>query len=158
MYLKTVSEEFDFQNPQMDPIELARLLVDKMDSVKGLGLSAIQIGIPLRVFAMRTDPRLVCFNPRVVEYGDKEIEMDEGCLSFPNMLLKVKRPVVVRVRFTMPNGQTDTFTYGDMTARIFQHEMDHLDGKLFFEKVSHFHRDRAFRRADRINKAIARAA
>jgi peptide deformylase len=156
VFLKKVSEEFDFQQPQTDPIELARLLTDKMDSVKGLGLSAIQIGIPLRVFVMRTDPRLVVFNPKVIDYGDAQVEMEEGCLSFPNMVLKVKRPQNIKVQFTFPNGQTDTYKYGDMTARIFQHEIDHLDGTLFFERVSRYHRDKAFRNKERLDKLHAR--
>jgi peptide deformylase len=152
VFLKTKSEDFDFANPPADPMELARTLTDKMDSVRGLGLSAIQIGIPLRVFVMRTDPRLVIFNPRIVEVSQKTIELEEGCLSFPNMILKVTRPQTIKVQFTFPNGQTDTFTYGEMTARIFQHEFDHLDGTLFYERVSRYHRDRAFRHFERVNK------
>ena len=148
--LKTVSEEFDFESPQRDPLELSRLLVDRMDAARALGLSAIQIDVPLRVFCMATQPRIVCFNPRIVDRSDEMIELDEGCLSVPNMTLVVKRPTVVRVQYTLPNGHTDMYTYGDMTARIFQHEMDHLDGVLFYERVSRFHRDRAFRK-----KAIA---
>lgn len=150
--LKQVSEKFNFKEPQRDPVELARLLTDKMDSVSGIGLSAIQIGIPLRVFAVRTEPRRVVFNPEIVHVSDETVELDEGCLSFPNMIVRVTRPQLIRIRYTLPNGDTDLYTYSDMTARVFQHECDHLNGILMFERVSRYHREKAFRQMEKRNR------
>jgi peptide deformylase len=151
MVLTTVSEPFDFENPQMDPVDLGARLVKTMIDESGLGLSAIQIGIPYRVFAIRAQPQnIVLFNPTVV-YASEETKTEyEGCLSFPNLIVKVKRPFEVRVRFWMPNGEVRTERWGGLTARVAQHEIDHLDGVLFYSRANRFHRDQAFRKRDQL--------
>jgi peptide deformylase len=154
-YLKTKSEPFDFVNPQMDPIELAALLVREMVDSNGLGLSAIQLGIPLRVFCMMTRPvHTVLFNPVIVHSSTETKTEVEGCLSFPNLLVKVKRPFEVRVRFRMANQEVRTERWGGLTGRVAQHEMDHLDGTLFYDRANRFHRDQAFRKRDQYQRAL----
>jgi peptide deformylase len=134
--LKTPTEKFDFTNPPTDPVQLAVDLTETMLHLNGLGLAAPQLGLPYRVFALRSNPVLVCFNPRIVDQSAEEIELEEGCLTFPNLFIKIKRPRIIRVRFTLPNGQTETKKMTDLSARIYQHELDHLDGVLFTSKVS----------------------
>jgi peptide deformylase len=113
----------------------------------GIGIAANQVGVPYRVFAMRGQPQnFVCFNPRVVQPSAEEIILEEGCLSFPGLIVKVKRPRHVRVRFQTPNGDTRTETFIGMTARVFQHEMDHLEGKLYFSRSSRYHREIAMKK------------
>jgi len=113
----------------------------------GLGLAANQVGVPYRVFAMRGSPEnFVCFNPRIVQPSAENIILEEGCLSFPGLLVKVKRPKHIRVRFQTPNGDTRTETFIGMTARIFQHELDHLDGRLYFNRANKYHKEIAMKK------------
>lgn len=142
--LTTVCENFDFRNPPFDPIEFSKELVKHMYDWNGMGLAANQVGVPYRIFAMRGSPEnFVCFNPKIVQPSEAEIALDEGCLTFPGLYVKIKRPQHVRVRFTTPNGETITKQFTGMTARIFQHEIDHLDGIVFYNKANRIHRDRA---------------
>ena len=145
--LTTRCQEFDFKAPFMDPQVLANALMTAMYDNNGIGISANQIGVPARVFAIRgPEFNYVCFNPKIVSHSDETSVLEEGCLSFPGLVVKIKRPEEIRVRFMTPSGGTDTKTFGGLTARIFQHEMDHLDGVLFYNKANKFHRDQALRK------------
>jgi peptide deformylase len=138
---------FDFSNPPMDPIELAQNLVKTMYDHNGIGLAANQVGIPYRVFAMRGAPEnFVCFNPKLVQPSEMTVTLEEGCLTYPGLLVKIKRPQHIRVRFTMPNGEIVTKQFTGMTARIFQHELDHLDGVIFYKKANLYHREQALKK------------
>lgn len=134
--IRTAAPEFDFHNPPCDPIELARKVADNMLWYDGLGLSANQIGLPYRVFSMKTNPVLVCFNPEIVDQSSKLEKADEGCLTFPGITGKVKRYVAIRVRYQEPNGEFQTRTLNGLTARIFQHELDHMNGMLFTDHMT----------------------
>ena len=112
---------------------------------KGLGLAAPQIGIPYRVFAFTGDPVNVCFNPKIVDKSKEEIYLDEGCLTFPGLIIKIKRSSLIKVRFTMANGETITKKLSGMTARCFQHELDHLNGILFLNRANLYHREKALK-------------
>lgn len=145
--LREEAKEFDFDNPPLDPYELSEDMMKVMHEHNGYGLSAPQIGVPYRVFVMKAAPfNFVCFNPRVVMPSEDTILMEEGCLSFPGLVVEIKRPQHVRFRFQTPSGQTDTQQFTGMTARVIQHEIDHLNGILFYERATKFHRDRAFRK------------
>jgi peptide deformylase len=140
-------EEFDFTNPQVDPIQLAADLVKTMYAYNGIGLAANQIGVPYRVFAMRTAPKnTVVFNPKIIHYEPETELLEEGCLSFPGYVVKIKRYKLIRVRFSYPNGEVKTETYKGLTSRVFQHEMEHLNGQIFYDNASKYHRDQADRR------------
>jgi peptide deformylase len=149
---------FDFNNPPMDPIQLATDLTETMLSNDGLGLAAPQIGVPYRVFAMKANPVLVIFNPKIVHWDEAIVELPEGCLSFPGMMVKLKRPASIRARFQLPNSKVETHRYEGFTARIFQHEYDHLEGVLMFDRVSRVKRDMAMRKWELFMKKRARAA
>lgn len=145
--LTKVCDVFDFSNPPFDPIVFSQELVKFMYDNNGLGLAANQLGIPYAVFAMRGNPdNFVCFNPKVISYSENYISLEEGCLSRKGLIVKVKRPDSVRVRFNTPNGDTRTETFIGITARVFQHEMDHMNGELYFNKASRYHRDVAMRK------------
>src|SRR5665213_1536971 len=107
--LKQKLEKFSFTNPPTDPTQLARDITETMISKNGLGLAANQVGLPYRVFAMKSNPVYVCFNPIIVDISTEKIYLEEGCLTFPGLFIKIKRPKTIKARFTMPNGQTDTF-------------------------------------------------
>ena len=148
--LTTKAENFEFRTPPTDPYELAHDLVHFMYEKNGIGLAANQVGLPYRAFAMRGHPQnFVCFNPRIVQPSEQEVILEEGCLTYPGLLVKIKRPQHVRVRFTMANGETRTDTFTGMTARIFQHELDHLNGIKFFDRANRYHRDQAMKKWER---------
>lgn len=144
---------FDFNNPPVDPVALAEKLAKVMKENLGLGLAANQIGIGLSVFAMNSHPEVfVCFNPKIVHLSEEQILLEEGCLSFKNLIVPIKRSKEIRVRFQTPNGETLTKTFNGMSARVFQHEISHLEGKLFYNEANKYHRDKAFRNKIKLDK------
>ena len=150
--LKCKSEDFDFNDPLWNALDLAKALVKLMYDKGGIGISAIQCGIPKRVFAIRGDPEnIVMFNPLIVNESEETILLDEGCLSYPGLYLKIKRPRHVRVRFSTPNGDRVTKQFTGITARTILHENDHLNGIIFLSKANKFHRDQALRHQKRSN-------
>lgn len=144
--LRVALEPFDFGEPPTDPVELAHTLARAMLEHDGWGLSANQLGLPYRVFVIKADPILCCFNPKIVDIGEETTVLEEGCLSFKDDYVKVKRARRIKVRFTQPNGQTVTEKFVDMTARIFQHELDHLDGITMLDRCSFLEKERMFKR------------
>jgi len=145
--LTTPCQPFNFLNPPLDPTEFSRELIKNLYSWNGLGLAANQVGIPYRVFAMRGQPEnFVCFNPKIVQPSEMQVVLEEGCLSYPGLLVKVKRAQHIRVRFQTPNGETITKQFTGMTARVFQHEMDHLDGIVFYNRANRFHKEQAMKK------------
>lgn len=146
-YITTKCEEFDFKDPPFDPIEYAKTLVKFMYDNNALGVAANQVGNPYRIFAMRGSPEnFVCFNPKIIQESEQQILLEEGCLTFPGLLVKIKRPEFVRVRFQTPNGDTLTKKFIGMSARVFQHELDHLNGIKYIDRANKFHRDQAMRK------------
>jgi peptide deformylase len=140
-------KEFDFINPPFDPITFSQDIIKFMYDNNGIGLAANQVGVPYRIFAMRGHPEnFVCFNPRIVNFGEEIISLDEGCLSFKNLIVKIKRPKEIRVRFNLPNGDVITKNFDGLTARTFQHELDHLNGILFYNRANRFHKERALKK------------
>lgn len=139
--LRTKCEVFDFKNPPVDPIDFAQQLVKFMYDKNGIGLAANQVGFLYNIFAMRGMPEnFVCFNPRIVMPSAQNVLLEEGCVTFPGLLVKIKRPQHIKVRFQTPNGETRTETFTGITARVFQHEMDHLSGHEFFRRANPYHR------------------
>jgi peptide deformylase len=133
--LKKILPEFDFQNPPVNPNAFSSSLVETCRKYNGLGLSANQCGYEHRVFVMGAGENYVAFfNPKIVSsYGS--IKMDEGCLSFPNLFLSVERAETVVVEYQDYNGNKKSATFSGLTARCFQHELDHLNGIVYTHKV-----------------------
>lgn len=147
--LITPTEKFDFERAKelcVDPVELSHELARVMLSENGVGIAANQVGSPHRVFLIKSDPIIVCFNPRIVDSSEAKTTEVEGCLSFPELRVEVERPAEIRIRYEQPNGETVTKHWVGRTARIAQHELDHLDGVLFYSRAKKFHLDRARRR------------
>lgn len=141
------AEKFDFSNPPCDPWDLAEVMVKIMVDNNGMGLSACQVGLPYAVFAMLGEPNHVMFNPKIVDLSEEKIILEEGCLSFPGIVAPISRSRHVKVRFTGPDGQTTTKKFTGMSARVVQHEMDHLNGVLFFNHLPRFKREQIFKKA-----------
>ncbi len=133
-------------------------LVDTMRAKNGIGLSANQIGIGARVFTMYADVKekdiLVCFNPKIVNQSAEEILMDEGCLSYPGLWLKVRRPEGIEVTYEDVGGELQEKAMFGLEARIFQHEYDHMEGTDFTKRVSKLKLDRAKKRLKKVQKKL----
>ena len=139
-------ESFDFKNPQVDPVNLSASMVSLMRKEIGYGLSANQIGLPLKMFVIEGEPAYAIFNPRITYYGDEEVLLEEGCLSYPGLSLKIKRPRFIRVRFQDPYGDFVTKQFDGISSRVFQHEFDHSEGVDFISRVSKLKRDMAIKK------------
>lgn len=145
--LKQKSEPFKFQEPPFDPLELSQEMVKFMYEHNAIYLTAIQVGLPYRLFVMRGSPQnYACFNPRIVQPSEAIVMLEETSLTFPDMRVKIKRPQHCRVRFAMPNGEVRTETFTGLTARAFQHCMDYLDGIPFYSRANPIHRTQAFKK------------
>lgn len=145
--LTTPTEQFDMLNPPTNPYDLVDKMLQTMFDSKGIGLSANQLGLPYRMFVMRGDEyNFACFNPKIVSMSEQTNTLDEGCLSFPGVVVKVPRANSVRLRFQTASGGIDTKTFDGLSARVVQHEMDHLDGNLFFNRAHRYHREKALKR------------
>ncbi|CAB4142712.1 Def N-formylmethionyl-tRNA deformylase [uncultured Caudovirales phage] len=141
--LKQEMEPFDFSNPPVNPLDLVTDLAETMLANNGIGLSANQCGLPYRVFVMLGHELIPCFNPRIVDMSEETIVLEEGCLSYPDLYVKVKRPRRIKVRYAEPNGNIVTQTFDGMTARVFQHELDHLNGINYQQRANRYHLQQA---------------
>lgn len=152
--LSTKLEPFDFASPPIDPVELAKTLIENMRHYNGMGLSANQLGLPYRVFTIEANPPFACFNPKVVFQSDETANLMEGCLTYPQLWIKIKRSDHIKARFQDPYGNVITKVFGGYNARCFLHELDHLNGINYTMKADRFHLEQAKRK----QKAIHRKA
>ena len=128
-----------FDPPQADPKLMYDIMLENMVYHHGLGLSANQIGMPVKVFAMRideSDNAIVCFNPEIEKESEKMVKMTEGCLSFPSLYLNKRRPKEISVKYQNADGDFIDAHFEGLAARVFHHEMDHMEGKTFLDGVS----------------------
>ena len=136
----TLSDDVDREKLKTD-------LIDTMKNFEGIGLSANQIGIMERAFVMYLNfskrEIMCCFNPKIVFTSEEEDYMDEGCLSWPGLWLKVKRPIWIEVEYENENGEHIKDKLKGLEARVFQHEYDHMEGTDFTQKVSRLRLDMA---------------
>lgn len=118
--------------------ELADDMFDTMHKFDGLGLAAVQVGILKRIIVidLYDDVSKFCLiNPEIVEMSEETAEIEEGCLSYPNQFGKVKRAVKVKVKTLDLDGKTVTIEAEGLLAQALQHEIDHLNGETFKEKI-----------------------
>ena len=123
----------------LDRHHLSRVLIDNMIHHNGIGISANQIGIWERAFAMIRDLEnnevMVCFNPRIIKSYSEEVEMEEGCLSYPELFLKIKRPDKIVVKYEDEDKKTHKIKLQGLASRVFQHEYDHMEGIDFTQRT-----------------------
>jgi len=148
--LKGISHEVERVDAEI------RMLIDDMfDSMyqaKGIGLAAIQIGVPKRVIVMDLskkdddpEPR-VFINPKIVWASPESIVLEEGCLSVPDIWDDVERPARIKAEHLDREGKPVTFEAEGLLATCLQHEMDHLEGVLFLDHLSRLKRSIALRK------------
>lgn len=120
-------------------VKIAKDMTETMLESKGVGLAAPQVGIVKRLITVQLDPNdpevSVLVNPIIVKRGLKSIKMEEGCLSFPNIFLNIERAEEVEVDAQNIEGAEINIKAEGMSAQILQHEIDHLDGILFFHRL-----------------------
>jgi len=133
--LKEVIPEFDFNNPSVNPNAFASSLVETCIKHEGFGLSANQCGFRHRVFVVGAGDEYVAFyNPKIVSSSGSS-KLPEGCLSFKNLYLEIERPESIEVEYQDFTGAYKTGKFTGLTARCFQHELDHLNGVCYTSRV-----------------------
>ena len=147
--LLTPAKEYVFADYTTEETkQLAADLIQTLYKYQGLGIAGNQAGLPWSVFAFRgTDSDYAVFNPKIVMVGKETDKLEEACLSWPGLIVPIERHKQIQVRVSDYNGTTDTLTFTGLTARVFQHEMCHLQGKHWFEGCSRFHLQRAIKNA-----------
>lgn len=128
--------------------KLKSLVADMFEAMRrdrGIGLAAPQVGVSSRVFVtdVEGDGQRVFVNPEIIMTSPEVSEYEEGCLSFPGLYFTVKRPASVKVQAFTEKGKPFTVDAEGLLARVVLHEFDHLEGKLFIDRISPFKRERA---------------
>jgi peptide deformylase len=137
---------------------LIRDMLDTMYDAPGIGLAAIQIGVPLRVvtidLAREDEPKkpLVLVNPEILWASEETKPWNEGCLSIPEYYEDVERPDRIRVRFLDGEGKPQEIEADDLLSVCIQHEIDHLNGVLFIDYLSKLKRDRCVKKFAKMAK------
>ena len=154
-FLREKPERFDFENPQVDSEKLVEQLFANMIHYNGVGLSANQIGIPVTAFAMvMGENGIVIFNPEILEWSDETTYIREGCLSFPGLYVAVERSHSIAAKFQLYDGEEQGASFSEMSARIFQHESEHMDGDIFIDNVSKFRLKSAMKKRNHYLKKL----
>jgi peptide deformylase len=128
-------------------------MLETMYAAPGIGLAAIQIGVPKRVVVMDLvkdedkprDPQFFV-NPEIISASEETAEYEEGCLSIPEVFENVTRPKTVRIRYLDRNGLIQERDCGGLMATCIQHEIDHLNGILFIDHISRLKRERVVKK------------
>jgi peptide deformylase len=140
----------------LTPRELYDNLIESMQHHGGIGLSANQCGLPVRAFVMFTDfnkrEATIFFNPKITWQSEDTEYFVEGCLTYPFVFLNLKRPLAIRFSYTDIDGVERNAGFSGLTARIFQHEYDHMDGKNFTQLASRLKLDMAKKKIKKVVK------
>lgn len=145
--LRKVAQDIQPDYPGLT--ELINNMWETMYEAKGVGLAAPQVNRPIRLFIVDADsfneeyPQVAGFkkvfiNAHILEESGEEWAFNEGCLSIPGINEDVSRPPVITMKYMNENFEERTETFDGITARIIQHEYDHIDGKLFVDRLTHF--------------------
>ena len=134
--LSTALPEITAETEPESRQELLDNMVETMKHYGGIGLSANQCGIPIRMFIFGDNENYIpCFNPKILEYGGPEVAIEEGCLTYPGLFVKIFRPESVTATFEDENRELHEETFTGLMARVFLHEMDHMDGIDFTSRA-----------------------
>ena len=129
------ASKFNFE--EVDAPMLTNVMMDRMTEMGGAALSAPQVGLDMSMFVMGVNQsKIEVFNPTIISYSKEEMLMNEGSLSFPGILVIIKRPESIVVEYYNKNGELQQNEFQGLTARIFQHAFDHLQGTTIRDKVS----------------------
>jgi peptide deformylase len=152
--LETELKDVDLENPGFDPKELKQQMVEFMLANGGIGLSANQVGLNIKVFVMgdSVENSTMCINPTVLQYTKETVDDVEGCLSFPNVFVKVKRPKEILARFWDENLEEKVVKIEGYSAKCFLHELDHTLGITMKDRVSSLKWNMALKKIKKLTK------
>lgn len=131
---------------------LADEMLETMYDAPGVGLAAVQVGVPRRLIvldAARNEEErrpVTMINPKIISLGDEKRIYEEGCLSIPDVRIEIERPATLRVRYIDREGHKQEMDADGLLATVIQHEVDHLDGRLIIDFLSRLKRDIIVRR------------
>ena len=149
------ASKFDFND--VDALMLTNIMLDRMTEMGGVALSAPQVGLDMCMFVMGIDQaRIEVFNPTILSYSKEDALMNEGSLSFPGISVIVKRPISITVEYYNKNGDKQLNEFQGLTARIFQHAFDHLQGITIRDKVSKLKWDMASKRLNNYKQKLVK--
>ena len=146
--------EVDLESPGFNPVELKEQMIDVMLASGGIGLTASQVGLDHKLFVMgdSKENATLHINPTVLEYTEETVTEIEGCLSFPNMFVKIKRPKEILAEFYDINLQKQTVKITGYSARCYLHELDHCLGITFKDRASKLKWDMAKKKAKKLDR------
>ena len=148
-------QSFNFQTDGDSAQSIANVLFERMKQLGGVGLSANQVGLDMRVFVMGLDElKIAIFNPIIIKYSKEEEVFNEGCLSYPGIMLAINRPTKITATYQDETGKFVEQDFNGLTARIFQHEYDHMNGTDYTQRVSKFKLDFAKKKFENKRKKI----
>ena len=164
LMMKLPDTSFDVIKTKYDltPQELYDNLKGTMAVMRGIGLSANQCGLSIRAFVMYTDLEddnvEIYFNPKIIWQSDETEFFVEGCLTYPHLFLNLKRPKVIEFEYMDIEGNQQKGKFAGLTARIFQHEYDHMEGKNFTMYASRLKMDMAKKKAAKKLKKVLKTS
>jgi len=143
--LRKATEEITSDYPGLS--ELVSNMFETMSKAEGVGLAAPQVGLSIRIFVIDLTPladddpsyanfKKAFINPTIFEFSEDTCIMEEGCLSVPDIHENVTRSKKIKIRYRDENFVEHTDVFEDYEARVIQHEYDHLEGKIFTDKIS----------------------
>ena len=149
-------KDVDLKNPGFDPVELKAEMVKFMIDNNGIGLAANQIGLDAKVFVMgdSVENSTICINPTVLQYTEETQNDIEGCLSFPNVYVKIKRPTEILAEWYNENLEKQTVKIDGYGAKCYLHELDHLLGITMKDRTSTLKWNMAEKKARKLGKTI----
>ena len=157
--LKAVST--DVEKVDAEIRKLAQDMADSMYAAEGIGLAAVQIGVPKRVIVMDLDQKdgkkdwRVFINPKILWASDEMATYEEGCLSVPEIYDDVERPARIKAEYLDRDGNKQILEADGLLATCLQHEMDHLNGVLFIDHLSRLKRGMAIKKLTKLKKLEA---
>ena len=153
-----VHMEMSGESVPEDKVEFSKDMAETMRHWGGIGLSANQVGFPYRMFVMGdANNYMSCYNPKITVESDVMVPMDEGCLTYPGLFVRIYRPDRISVEFEDENGELHQDDLEGLMCRVFQHEMDHMDGIDFTSRAKKIHLDIAKRKLKRGKLKLKRA-
>jgi peptide deformylase len=153
--LHKAPQPFNFEADGDSAQSVANVLFERMKQLGGVGLSANQVGLDMRVFVMGLgELKIAVFNPIIIKYSKEEEVFNEGCLSYPGIMLAINRPTKITATYQDETGKFVEQDFNGLTARIFQHEYDHMNGTDYTQRVSKFKLDFAKKKFENKRKKI----
>ena len=149
-------KDVNIDEPNFDPVELKAEMVKFMIDNNGIGLAANQIGLDAKVFVMgdSVENSTICINPTVLQYTEETQNDIEGCLSFPNVYVKIKRPTEILAEWYNENLEKQTVKIDGYGAKCYLHELDHLLGITMKDRASKLKWNMAEKKARKLGKTI----